>query len=183
METPGLDAKIETLVRQAVEGDKDAFGSLYEHYLEPIYRYVYYRVGDEMEAEDLTEMVFLRAWEALPRIRRQGGIRNFQAWLYRIGHNLIVDHHKRKKPDEIREEGSVSKGLAIEEMVANRLDSRMLVDLISRLDDRLQEVVILRFINQMSHLETAKMLGLKENHVRVLQYRALKQLRNMMDKD
>jgi len=82
------------LIVRAVQGDADAFGDLYERYLDQIYRYVYYRVANSLEAEDLTETVFLKAWESLPGMRTNVKSMNFQAWLYRIAHNLVVDRYR-----------------------------------------------------------------------------------------
>jgi RNA polymerase sigma-70 factor (ECF subfamily) len=83
------------LITKAIAGDREAFGTLYERYLTIIYRYVFYRLGDEHDAEDLTEMVFVRAWEALGRYRTTEA--PFSAWLYRIAHNLLIDQHRTHK--------------------------------------------------------------------------------------
>ena len=79
-----------TLVRQAKTGDSDSFGTLYDAYLERIYRFVYFRVEDQQTAEDITSQVFLKAWENLGRF--QIGGTPFLAWLYTIAHNAVIDH-------------------------------------------------------------------------------------------
>src|SRR5437870_5432603 len=84
------------LVRLAVDGDSEAFGALYVRHMDVIYRYIYFRISDEVEAEDLTEEVFIRAWEALPSYKP--GEFPFTSWLYRIAHNLIIDYHRKRKP-------------------------------------------------------------------------------------
>src|ERR1043165_3026034 len=83
------------LIKQAVDGDSEAFGVLYVRYMDAIFRYIYYRVGQDIEAEDLTEEVFIRAWEALPSY--QIGQFPFTSWLYRIAHNLVIDHPRKRK--------------------------------------------------------------------------------------
>src|SRR5512135_1339680 len=92
---PGLIQ--DDLIARARRGDVQAFGELYEHSLDAIYRYIFYRVGEVAEAEDLTETVFLKAWEALDRYE----VRDvpFTAWLYRIAHNVIIDRHRTHKTD------------------------------------------------------------------------------------
>ena len=85
--------KIRGLVARAIRGDAEAFGDLYAEYLDAIYRYVLLRVGDEASAEDLTEEVFVRAWEALPRYKAHKY--PFSSWLYRIAHNLVVDAYRK----------------------------------------------------------------------------------------
>src|SRR5262245_5458045 len=83
------------LVEYAVAGDADAFGALYLRHLNAIYRYVYFRVGNAADAEDLTEQVFLKAWEALPSYNQRG--HRFTSWLYRNAHNMVIDHHRHQK--------------------------------------------------------------------------------------
>ena len=83
------------LVARSIDGDAGAFGTLYERYLGAIYRYVYYSVPDHAEAEDLTENVFIKAWQALPRFHLKGP--GFRTWLYRIAHNAIIDRHRTRK--------------------------------------------------------------------------------------
>lgn len=83
------------LVLRAMKGDGAIFGFLYERYLGPIYRYIYFRVGNAADAEDLTEQVFLNAWEALPTFKPHSN--RFLHWLYTIARNLTIDHHRRQK--------------------------------------------------------------------------------------
>ncbi|MFQ5923219.1 MAG: sigma-70 family RNA polymerase sigma factor, partial [Anaerolineales bacterium] len=82
------------LVSRAVAGEAHAFGRLYESHMDAIYRYIYFRVGEPAQAEDMTEEVFVKAWEALPNYRPTE--HPFTSWLYRIAHNLVVDHYRRK---------------------------------------------------------------------------------------
>ena len=173
------------LLRRALHGDKQAFGSLYELYLDPIYRYIYYRVGDHTEAEDLTEMVFLKAWEQLPRTRKGAEVRNFRAWVYRIAHNLVVDRHRTRKPITSLDQHNEAQAPAAspETLAEHSEQSDTLQAAIMQLEPDLQQVIILRFVNQLSHAETGRILGKQEGHVRVLQYRALQKLREILKKD
>src|SRR5512137_2072325 len=95
MQLPTSQPPEEDLIARAVQGDADAFGDLYERYLARIYRYTFYRVNDVADAEDLTEVVFLKAWKALGDYR--AGVVPFGAWLYRIAHNVIIDRHRTRK--------------------------------------------------------------------------------------
>jgi RNA polymerase sigma-70 factor (ECF subfamily) len=175
------------LVRAAAGGDLEAFGSLYDRYLTPIYRYVYYRISEASDAEDLTEEVFIRAWGSLQRTDKSSQIKNFRAWLYRIAHNLVVDYHRQSREElleEMPEEQQTSQlGPTTEEVSVRRQAGRELEAAIRSLEQPMQQVIILRFINGLSHAETAAIVGIKEGHVRVLQYRALKKLRAMLEKD
>ena len=83
------------LAQRASQRDQDAFAELYTAYVEKIYKYVYYKVGDPCEAEDLCEQVFLKAWEAIGRYTWYGY--PFSSWLYRLAHNLVVDHYRTRR--------------------------------------------------------------------------------------
>jgi RNA polymerase sigma-70 factor, ECF subfamily len=171
------------VIARAVQGDADAFGDLYERYLARIYRYVFYRVNDAAEAEDLTEMVFLKAWEAL------GGYRlrdvPFGAWLYRIARNVVVDRHRTHK-ETLALEGHV----ALRDTVSSpedSLDRRETIESVAHALAQLspvhQQVLALRFIGGLSHAETALVLKRSEEAVRVLQHRALYALRELLVKN
>jgi RNA polymerase sigma-70 factor (ECF subfamily) len=169
------------LVIQAAKGDKSAFGSLYERYLDEIYRYVYFRVFNHHEAEDLTETVFLKAWEALPKRRKR--IKNFRAWIYRIAHNLVIDDIRKKRPEILEGETMVQADqLEVESIFEEKQESQALIQALAQLDHKYRQVIVLRFFNQISHAEAAQILDIDEGHVRVLQYRGLKRLRQLMDK-
>ena len=139
------------LVRQAKVGDSDAFGTLYDAYLERIYRFVYFRVEDQQTAEDITSQVFLKAWENLGRF--QIGGTPFLAWLYTIAHNAVIDHYRTRKVTAALEDVRLSDpGHA--EMVENGIDAAV----------------------EMSNEEIARQLGKREGAIRALQMRGLKAL-------
>lgn len=174
------------LIKSAAKGDKQAFGVLYQNYLEQIYRYIYYRIANSFEAEDLTEIVFINAWQALPKLaEKDENISNFRAWLYRIAHNTVVDHHRARKPSiSLDEAVSLADTASGPESAASaNWDSQRLADAIKKLDPKLQQVLVCRFINQISHAETARIMGLNPGNVRVLQHRALKQMAQLLEKE
>ena len=78
------------LLARAIKGDAEAFGNLYERHMMSIYRYIHYRIGEVQEAEDLTETVFVKVWQAMPNFKM--GKASFRTWLYRVAHNLLVDY-------------------------------------------------------------------------------------------
>lgn len=175
-----------SLIKSAAGGDQKAFGDLYERYLEPIYRYVYYRVATAEEAEDLTETIFLRAWENL-RQDPSVDIRNFRAWLYRIAHNLTVDHHRKRRPASLDQAQFMqplqSNAPDIEEEVEQQQMEDALSAALRQLEETYRSVIVLRFFNKLSHKETAKILDLSPGNVRVIQYRALKQLGAILNEE
>jgi RNA polymerase sigma-70 factor, ECF subfamily len=169
----------QTLLALAAEGDRHSFGEFYELHMNEIYRYVLFRVNDQNEAEDLTAKVFLEAWESLTNTRRKQQIDNVRAWIYRIAHNKVIDYHRTKKHQESIDDGSSKKlhGAWLEGEMDDLFASRELAEAVRQLPINYQEVIILRFINQMSHSEVAEIMNITESHVRVLQYRALQQMR------
>lgn len=170
------------LILRATQGDKKAFGTLYELYLDPIYRFIYYRVSNEQEAEDMAEEVFIRAWGSLPRIQNGSEIQNFRSWLYRIARNLVVDRYRKKNLEVLLDDNSFLADQSPQPDAAVQMEeqSSFLRDAVRELEEPFREVLIHRFVNGLSHAETADLMGLRENHIRVLQYRALKKLRSIM---
>ena len=170
-------------LKLTVEGDKQAFGEFYSFYLNEIYRYVYFRVHNHHEAEDLTETAFLNAWRYLTAGRNTKKIDNPRAWIYRIARNTMIDHFRTKKeeiPIDLLPVPSQSSNPPETDLINDeKIDQ--LVEHVAKLEPKYQEVIILRFINQMSHAETAQVMEIKENHVRILQYRALEQLRKFYE--
>lgn len=172
----------QTLLARATQGDAEAFGDFYERYLNEIQRYVFYRVADRFEAEDLTEMVFLKAWEALPLAGSP--ILNPRAWLYRIAHNIVVDHYRASGANvDLSARLLLDGHPSLEHQIQDRDEQHQLAGLIQSLDAQLQQVIACRFVGGMSHAETAQIMGIKEGHVRVLQLRALQKLRRMLEKE
>jgi len=169
------------LVARAIKRDSDAFGQLYECCLDRIYRYVYYRVNSVTEAEDLTEQVFLKAWEAIDRYEQRGV--PFLAWLYRLAHNLVVDHYRGQRQtvplEDVRETEELSED--IEASVHAQLDAEEVREALQRLSPEHQQLITLRFVEGMSHAEVAQIVGKSEGATRVVQYRALQALARTLD--
>jgi RNA polymerase sigma-70 factor (ECF subfamily) len=167
------------LVRRVVATrDPDAFGQLYEIYIDRIGRYIYYKVGDREEAEDLTEQVFLKAWENIQGFRGEPAA--FPVWIFRLAHNLVIDHHRTQRQTAQLNEFIVDTRPQPEEEVAVRLDNEQLRQAISHLTPEQQRVVILRFIQGMSHAEVAAIMKKNEVAVRGIQYRALVALQRIL---
>jgi RNA polymerase sigma factor (sigma-70 family) len=165
------------LVREAKSGDSEAFGTLYDAYLERIYRFVYFRVEDQQTAEDITAQVFLKAWENLGRF--QIGGTPFLAWLYTIAHNAVIDHYRTRKVTAALDDVKLSDpGHA--ETVENGIDSAVEMQSIKMalqtLTDDQRQVLLLKFIEEMSNEEIARHLGKREGAIRALQMRGLKAL-------
>ena len=175
-------ANLSKLLASAAEGDRQSFGEFYELHLNEIYRYVLFRVYDDHEAEDLTAKVFFEAWENLTGRQHSHPIKNIRAWIYRIARNKVIDHLRTRKPHEPLEDNPDKKlqSAWLETELDDLFVSQTLAEGVRRLPANYQEVIILRFINQMSHAEAAEIMNITESHVRVLQHRALRHMRDLI---
>lgn len=178
-----MSARIEGLVSRARNGDRGACALLYQEYVSPIYRYTYLRVGQAGLAEDLTQEVFLRALQSIGSYRWKG--KPFVSWLFRIAHNLIIDHYRRAKRDSFipLNEGIVA--VADTDPVATaeqRMELSELKRAIGKLPPREKEAISLRFGAELSIAETARVTGKTEGSVKKLQHEALVKLRKLMEK-
>ncbi|TAJ20169.1 MAG: RNA polymerase sigma factor [Dehalococcoidia bacterium] len=176
---PAESADITRLVDRAKEGDAQAFGALYDRFQPEILRYLTHRTGSPETAEDLTQQVFLKAWQAIPRFEQRGV--PFKAWLYRMAHNQMVDHFRTHKvtselgdfdtPDDADQESALLTG----EM------SEALHRALARLSEDHRQVLTLRFLMEKSAREIGEVMGRKEVTIRGLQMRALQALRREID--
>jgi RNA polymerase sigma-70 factor (ECF subfamily) len=177
MNEHALDAQ---LLIQALAGDTAAFGDLYERYLGAIYHYVFYRVNGRQEAEDLTEDIFLKAWQALDSNPPREV--SFRLWLYRIAHNGVVDHYRtRQKQVGLEEAAQMADPIEGPEAYVTRQEkANVLKRAMMQLTEDHQEVLTCRFIVGLSHAETAVVMTRTEEAVRALQYRAVGSLRKLL---
>ncbi|MFI0352408.1 sigma-70 family RNA polymerase sigma factor [Actinomadura sp. 9N407] len=173
------------LVLRARDGDAEAFGLLYDHYVDLVYRYVYYRVGAHPLAEDLTSETFLRALRRMSTFSWQG--KDFGAWLVTIARNLITDHFKSGRyrleicTAELLEPGRTQEGP--EQAVLTAMTNRTLLEAVRLLGSDQQECVVLRFLHGLSVAETALIMGRKTGAIKALQYRAVRSLARMLPDD
>ena len=171
---------LEQVIRRAQDGDTSAFGHLYEHFYDKIFRYVMFKTGDRIDAEDITTDVFLRMLESIGSFKFQGY--PFSSWLFRIAHNLIVDHFRRKAR---RQTAPLQEAMAVAGGSSGEMDHKIDIDLsvakvyeaMDDLTDLQREVMSLRFAAGLSVKETAEAVGRKENAVKALQHAAVKKLR------
>jgi RNA polymerase sigma-70 factor, ECF subfamily len=172
----------EILVR-ASQGDREAFGLLYEQYVERIYNYVYYRTGNVHDAEDLTARVFYRALHHIQNYTDRGV--PFSAWLYRIAHNLIANWHRdRSRHQEIPLDDAPMihfKGEPPEVALMQSQDRDALLKLIRHLPSERQHLLILKFVEHMSNVEIGEVMGRSEGAVKSLYHRTLLALRDDLE--
>lgn len=168
------------LIQEAIAGRAESFGDLYEQNLTAIYQYVSYRVSSVHDAEDLTETVFLKAWQAIDTFERQNV--PFVAWLYRIAHNTIIDFYRTQKQTQTLDVvlNRPDDQMSVEQKTVKEEEIKTLMQAVHKLSDLHQHVLVLRFLKGLSHAEVAEILNRRVESVRVLQHRALKELQTIM---
>ena len=170
------------LVTKAQAGDDQALGELYELYFERIYNYIALKIGDRTEAEDLAEQVFLKMIESLANFRWQGA--TFASWLFRIAHNLIVDHLRRKTRRPAVSIEDVILFTSAEDDPHNLLEAKIsreeLATAISRLTELQGQVIMLKFGAGLSNAEVGTLLGRSEGAIKSLQFSALQNLQKLL---
>jgi len=174
------------LLERALLYDEDALGEIYDRYAPLIYRYLYRRVQSVQLAEDLTGDVFVRMLGALRAQRFQLG--TFQAWLYRIAHNLVVDHYREKQPALLGDLTSTAEAenpdASSDEMLGEAmLSSQELEAAMRQLTPDQQQVLVLRFGQGFTARETAKVIEKSVGAIEALQRRALAALRRMLGEE
>ena len=177
-------AEIEALlIEQAAKGDPQSFARLYDLHFDRVYRYIFYRVSDIGIAEDLTQEVFLRGWKALRRFKKTGS--PFVAWLLAIAHNLVIDYYRSRRRESSLEADIVPShsATAPQQIAEVRWEQRRLQEAIRQLRPEQQEVIVLHFIEGFEYSEIAGLLRKSEGAVRVIQHRALKELRRILAKE
>ena len=168
------------LVQRAIERDSTAFADLYDRHVVRVYRHIYYMVTDAREAEDLTAQTFLKAWEAVGRYKERGA--PFIAWLLRIAHNLTVSHLRSKRDHGVLEDIHVDQKLYRnpEQALEQSSDESSVREAVLKLRDEQRQVIMLRFVEDMDYREVAAVIGKSVPAVRVIQHRALGNLRKLM---
>ena len=166
------------VVERAQRGDAQAFSRLYEEYFEKIYRYIMIRVGSRVDAEDLTEQVFLKVLESIASFKWRGV--PFSAWLFRIARNVVIDHLRKAKKGSLPLSESASGGVDPALLAEKRLDIEQLNLALEKLTQAQREVVALRFAAGLSTAETGRALGKSEGAVKALQHSALVALRKRL---
>jgi RNA polymerase sigma-70 factor (ECF subfamily) len=171
------DAALERLVEASRAGNSEAFGGLFDHFHGPIYRYIASRVQRPSDAEDLTQLVFVKALEALPRYESRGV--PFGGWLFRLARNCIIDfvrtRHEHVELDAVGERQGP--GAGPDEIAVEREDMDAVGAAMAALTDEQRETIALRFFAGLSAREAAEAMGKQEGTIRGLQFRAIAALR------
>ncbi len=176
----------EKIIKAAQLGETEAFNKLYSHYISPIFRFVYMKVSHQEEAEDLTHEVFLTAWQNIPNYQFKGF--PLSSWLYQIARNRVIDHYRLKKNTISLEQADPDAELIkINSSAETDLDTSLsLVKIraaMKKLTGDQQDVILMRFMEELSHKEIAAAINKSEGAVRLIQHRAINELKKLMDQE
>lgn len=162
------------LIERTKNGDKQAMSVLYETYVQQIFQYISYRVPSEAIAEDLTADVFVRMIQGLPKYQYTGA--PLGAWLFRVAANCVADYYRKNQPAHATIEEDLTTSDELGELFDKKEEQSHLRAALQTLSEDYQNVLILRFVKDLSHAEVADIMGKTEGAVRILQHRALKAL-------
>lgn len=172
-----------TILERAQRGDIDAFEEIYDFYVPKIFRFVFLKIGDKELAEDLTSETFIRFWKYI-----QGGEikkESAEPVLYKIARNLVIDFYRKKEIiteslDEKLVEVISDKSLDFLEKMINREEVEEMMESLRNIKDEYQEIIILRFVEDLTIEEISQITGKSSGSIRVLSHRAIKALENAM---
>jgi RNA polymerase sigma-70 factor (ECF subfamily) len=179
-------AEVWALVERAQAGEAEAFGLIYDRYMDTVFRFIYFRVGNRQLAEDLTSDTFLRALKRIGSFTWQG--RDLGAWLVTIARNLVADHFKSGRyrlevtTGDVLDADREDRGPegSPEAAVVDHITNVALLSAVKQLNPEQQECIVLRFLQGFSVAETAKAMGKNEGAIKALQYRAVRALARLL---
>lgn len=172
-----IEPDIEALALASQQGDRDAFGKLYDLFAKKIYNYIYFRTYRRALAEDLTSLAFLKALEKLDTFKPDRG--NFSAWLYRIAHNALMDHFRQKKGQvSLDDVWEIAGKTDVETDAENRVSWEKLKPVMEKLSSRERDIILMRVWDGLSYREIGDVLGSSEASCKMAYSRAVRYLKN-----
>lgn len=180
--------KEKSLQERLKHKDSQAFADFYDKNIDDIYRFIYFKVGRRDDANDLSSLVFLKTWEYLQKNGLKDSV-TLRALVYKIARNVVIDHYRNSRPDDLSLDDEnnkidvVDENYNLEEEVSDRDDYEKMLHKMMELKNEYREILIMRFVNELSLSEIANISGKKSVNVRVLLHRAIKALKDIMKDD
>lgn len=166
------------LVKLSQRGDKEAYGKIYRFYVERIYRFVYYLIGNQPVAEDITQVTFLRLWKNLPSLSTHKG--TFQAYAYTTARNLVIDWQRKKKDVSLDAAAQLEEADTNTDSLIIQEEAKQLHHVLASLPSEDRQLVSLRYFEELSYSDIAKIIGKNEGSIRVKLHRILAMLKNKL---
>ncbi len=167
--------------------DPEAFSQIYDLYVTPIYRFIYFKVATRQDAEDLTSEAFLKVWQYIAETENE--VENLRAFLYKTARNLVIDFYRRNAKRDITQDIEVLSSVQDERQqdllsrIETKIDMENMETILRKMKDEYREIIILRYIEELSINEIAKVLERSKGSARVLLHRALKVARELLKKN
>lgn len=171
---------MEEVIKKAQKGDKSAFEELYKYFYKKIYRYCGFNIRKDDVAQDICQETFLRAWRFLPSFcPKNGG--TFQAFLFKIARNLIIDFARKKKEVPIEEAENVESKEDLVEEFDKKINAEKLKKALLQLEDIDRQIILLRYFEEMASIEVARIIGIRDGALRVRTHRVLEKLKVILE--
>jgi len=171
--------QLEILVRRAGAGDESAFGQIYDLYFEKVYKFVYFRVNHRQAAEDLVSEIFIKVWGKISNIQDTA---SFNGWIFQIARNLVIDYYRSRKQNV--DLTLLENVLEYEDNMVERTNlsfqQKAFLEQLKHLTEEQQLVIKLKFLDELDNEDIAKILGKSEGAIRVIQHRAINELKNLL---
>jgi len=176
-----IETSEEELIERAVQGDGQAFGRLYDMHMDRVYRHIFYRIGNSADTEDLTQQVFIKAWQAVGRFKKMTS--PFLAWLMTISNHAVIDFYRARKDRVPLEEDTMAECAlpGPEQTLEDSVTRAELVGAIRQLPPEQQQVVMLRYVEGFSGRDTAAAMQKSEEAVRIMLFRAVRRLKRTLE--
>ncbi len=172
--------KLAPILRQAQAGADAALSSIYNHYFERVYRFIFYRVSHKETAEDLTEEVFVKIFKNLRKLEQPAA---FEGWLFQIARNRVIDYYRSKRQivplEEI--ENTLEYETNIVDLVNLKTEQTLFIKLLKELTAEQQQVIKLKFLEDIDNAAIAEIMEKTEGAIRVIQHRAINKLKELID--
>ena len=171
---------LDFLIEKAKEGDGNAFGKLYDLFFDRIYKFIFFRISHKEVAEDITEEVFIKAYQALAKLKEDQA---FESWLYQISRNKLIDYYRSKKSlvDISQVENELVYDFNLSESIDKRLEEQKFLEALELLPEDQKTVIQLKFIEDLENPEIAIILNKTEGSIRVIQHRAITKLKDILN--
>jgi len=175
--------ELKKLIRRIQEGDREAFGTLYDRFFDSVYGYVLRQVGTPADAEDITAGVFLEIYEKIGGFTWRGA--GFSAWLFRIARNDVLDHFRRRNPARetalTEEIENLPAATTVHQLAERNWTEQELLSAIDQLSEEQRQVTLLKLMLNFSNRQVGEILGKSEGAIKALQHRALLSLKKHLD--
>jgi len=183
--TEGKKNQGKLLLSKLKENDHEAFIEAYDLYVDQIYRFVYFKISNQEDAQDLTSVVFLKTWNYI-RENSLKDVRTLRALMYKVARNSVIDHYRKKFQTDlsIDQEGGMDiadRSQDIARKMEIKSDFKIIENKLRELKDEYREIIVLRFIDELSVKEIAEIIEKSNSNVRVIIHRALKTLKKSLE--